>query len=68
MREYTKIQYNEEAMRAFAKDSYFTVKDLEEIQTDKDTKRIKQLAVMHPLEDLARIFELPLEQIKKMAE
>jgi predicted transposase/invertase (TIGR01784 family) len=68
MREYTKIQYNEDALRAFAKDSYFTVKDLEEIQTQRDTKRIKQLATMHSLEDLAKIFELPLEQIKLMAE
>jgi hypothetical protein len=62
MSEYTKAVFNEEALRAFAREPYYSEKDRE-----KDTRElIKQVARDNSLEGLARIFGIPLEQVKKI--
>jgi hypothetical protein len=64
MDKYRTITFNEEALKAFAKEPYFTEKDY----IERDKERIRELAPMVPLEKLASVFNIPLNEVRKLAE
>jgi predicted transposase/invertase (TIGR01784 family) len=75
MREYSKISFNEDALRVFANDPYYTDKDYERITLEReraakerDRERVKILADRIPVEELATLFNMPITEVRRLAE
>jgi hypothetical protein len=64
MNRYATVTFNEEALKAFAKEPYYTEKDYME----RDKERIRKLSSIVPLEKLASVFNIPLSEVKQLAE
>jgi hypothetical protein len=71
MREYSKISFNEDALRVFANDPYYSQKDFERISQDRDNRertRIKKLVELIPIEKVSDIFDMSIDEVKHIAE
>jgi hypothetical protein len=65
MKEYSKISFNEEAMQAFAKEPYYSEKDIDRIAA---IRAVKKLGGKVPFDVLADAFGLPLSEIREIAQ
>jgi hypothetical protein len=64
MDRYATVTFNEEALRAFAKEPYYAEKDFNEFTRNA----VRKLAPRVPLEELASVFNIPLAKVKQLAE
>ncbi|MDR0943723.1 MAG: Rpn family recombination-promoting nuclease/putative transposase [Ruminococcus sp.] len=64
MERYNTVVFNEEALKAFAKEPYFTDKYTEE----RNKEIIRELSPIVPLEKLASALKLSLSEVKRLAE
>jgi hypothetical protein len=75
MNRYATVSFNEEALKAFAKETYYTEKDYERIIFERDERikerdinNVKRLYGRIPAEELSTMFNIPVNDIKHLAE
>jgi hypothetical protein len=65
MQNYAKVSFNEEALRAFAKEPYFTEKDMERVLIKR---ALNNFPDEFSIDSLAKLFGLPISEVQRIAE